>query len=141
MGHEVDHGYSVHHCNRIMYWRIMYEQYVCIAHPDPKASEQEEQKTSLIDRCLRRRLKVAWPGKYVEGVINEHLAFQLTFVAAFRSAGYVRRLAVIVTCMLEHNDLAYKCKVGLTYLRPRELLCSWPVGRPPFLRIAAAPNS
>ncbi len=29
--------------------------HVCIAHLDPKASEEEEEKDSLIARCLRRR--------------------------------------------------------------------------------------
>ncbi len=50
MGHEVDHGYSVHACDRFMYWRM----HVCIALPT-LASEQDEQKRSLLDRCLRRR--------------------------------------------------------------------------------------
>ncbi len=44
MGHEVDHGYSVHHCDRFMYWQM----YVCNMFVLPtltqKASEQEEQK-------------------------------------------------------------------------------------------------
>ncbi len=44
MGLEVDHGYSIHHCDSFMYWQMyVCDMYVCIAHPGPKASEQEEQ--------------------------------------------------------------------------------------------------
>ncbi len=55
IGHEVDHGYSTHHCDRFMYLANVCMQHVYIAHPDPKPSEQEEQNKLLIDRCLRPR--------------------------------------------------------------------------------------
>ncbi len=48
MGHNFDHGYSVHHwvhCSLVyVLANIRMYAHVCIAHPDPKASEQEEQK-------------------------------------------------------------------------------------------------
>ncbi len=45
---------------------VLCMQYVCIAHPDPKAYERDEQKRLLIDRCLRRRQQLlgvyyTWP--------------------------------------------------------------------------------
>ena len=43
MGLEVDHRYSIHHRGRFMSWQMyVHMQYACIAHPGPKASEQEQ---------------------------------------------------------------------------------------------------
>ncbi len=43
-GHEVDHGYSFHLCDQVYVLTNVCMQYVYIAYPDPKASEQEEQR-------------------------------------------------------------------------------------------------
>ncbi len=45
MAYAIETGLSIHER----------KCYLCIARLDPEASEEEEQKSSLIDRCLRRR--------------------------------------------------------------------------------------